>query len=92
LRDEARASITKPPNGYQPLESAAPYSRKIPADMRGERAANVPKNDHSRRPIIDAQWFHQFQKGHKVPERSPFEPDADASAGKGPFSWIRWSW
>ena len=52
--------------------------------MRGERAANVPKNDHSRRPIIDAQWFHQFQKGHNVQERSPFKPDVDARAGKGP--------
>ena len=83
LRDEARDSITKPPNRYQPLESASAYSRKIPADMRGERAANVLKNDHSRRPIIDAQCFHQFQKGQNVPERSPLEPDAGAGEGPG---------
>ncbi len=84
LRDEARGVDHQAAEWIPAAGERSAYSRKIPADMRGERAANVPKNDHSRRPIIDAQWFHQFQKGHNVQERSPFEPDVDARAGKGP--------
>ena len=84
LRDEARGVDHQAAERIPATGERSANSRKIPADMRGEHAANVPKNDHSRRPIIDAQWFHQFQKGHNVPERSPFEPDVDARAGKGP--------
>ena len=49
LRDEARGVDHQAAEPIPAAGERSAYSRKIPADMRGERAANVLKSDHSRR-------------------------------------------
>ena len=82
LRDETWASITKPSNRYQPLESAAPIAAKSRPTCEVSALQTFSRTIIRVARLSTLNAFISSKKGQNVLERSPFEPDA--GTGKGP--------